>query len=116
MTPDDFLRAYPPEMRDLANRARDLVRSALPFSVEQVKTGWHAIMMTPAVGAPWCIVSTIEGMSEVRERHSFLNAKFGADARERFRRALAKAQGSSGQGDGQSGSPRGGSDVPARFE
>lgn len=80
------------------------------------KTGWHAIMMTPAVGAPWCIVSTIEGMSEVRERHSFLNAKFGADARERFRRALAQKQGSTGQGDGQSGSPRGGSDVPARFE
>ena len=50
MTPDDFLRAYPPEMRDLANRARDLVRSALPFSVEQVKTGWQAITIHMPAG------------------------------------------------------------------
>lgn len=79
------------------------------------KTGWHAIIMTPAVGAPWCIVSTIEGMSEVRERHSFLNAKFGADARERFRRVLAQKQASTGQ-DGAASSSRAGSDVPERFE
>ncbi|MBK8833846.1 MAG: hypothetical protein IPO29_02980 [Anaerolineae bacterium] len=32
MTPDDFLRAYPPEMRDLANRARDPAQCACRFS------------------------------------------------------------------------------------
>jgi hypothetical protein len=43
MTPDEFLLAYPPEMRAVANRARALVRENLPSSTEQVKTGWQAL-------------------------------------------------------------------------
>ncbi len=43
MTPDEFLLAYPPAMRELTNRVRELVRTALPASTEQVKTGWQAI-------------------------------------------------------------------------
>lgn len=52
------------------------------------KTGWHAIAMTPLVGRPWMIGSTIEGESYVRERFTELDARFSADTRARFMRAL----------------------------
>jgi hypothetical protein len=59
------------------------------------KTGWHAVAMDPQEGKPWCICSTIEGMADVRERRNALDAKFGADARGKFLRAVA-AQGGGG--------------------
>ena len=40
---DDFLAAYPPAVRDLAQRTRALVRAALPGSVEHLYPGWQAI-------------------------------------------------------------------------
>lgn len=43
MTPDEFLLAYPTAMRDVANRARALMRAALPNSTEQVKLGWKLV-------------------------------------------------------------------------
>jgi hypothetical protein len=42
-TPDQFLIGFPPPMRDLANRLRDLVKQTLPDSTEQVKVGWKLI-------------------------------------------------------------------------
>lgn len=51
------------------------------------KTGWHAIAMTPLIGAPWLIGSTIESESAVRERFTELDARFSADTRARFMRA-----------------------------
>lgn len=52
------------------------------------KTGWHAIAMTPLVGRPWMIGNTIEAEAEVRERFTELDARFSADTRTRFMRAL----------------------------
>jgi hypothetical protein len=52
------------------------------------KTGWHAIVMTPPVGRPWLIASTIEAEGEVRDRFSKLDARFSADARTRFMRQV----------------------------
>jgi hypothetical protein len=40
---DEFLAAYPPAVRDLAQRTRALVRAALPGSVEHLYPGWRAI-------------------------------------------------------------------------
>lgn len=51
------------------------------------KTGWHAIAMTPLIGAPWMIGSTIEAEAVVRERFTELDARFSADTRARFLRA-----------------------------
>ena len=50
MTPDSFLLGYPPAMRDVANRARALVRATLPASSEQVKSGWQAITYHLPIG------------------------------------------------------------------
>jgi hypothetical protein len=58
------------------------------------KTGWHAIAMTPLVGRPWMIGSTIEAEAEVRERFTELDARFSADTRARFMRALEARQSS----------------------
>lgn len=52
------------------------------------KTGWHAIAMTPLVGRPWLIGSTIEAEAAVRERFTELDARFSADTRTQFMRAL----------------------------
>ena len=52
------------------------------------KTGWHAIAMTPLVGRPWMIGSTIEGEAYVRERFTELDARFSADTRAQFMRAF----------------------------
>lgn len=52
------------------------------------KTGWHAIAMTPAIGKPWLIASTIEAQASVRERFAELDARFSADARARFMRSI----------------------------
>jgi len=51
-------------------------------------TGWHAIVMTPLVGKPWLIASTIEGDAELRDRFTNLDARFSADTRAVFMRAL----------------------------
>jgi hypothetical protein len=40
---EEFLAAYPPEVRALAERARALVRAALPDSIEHLYPGWQAI-------------------------------------------------------------------------
>jgi len=52
------------------------------------KTGWHAIVMTPLVGKPWLIASTMEGDAELRDRFTNLDARFSADTRTVFMRAL----------------------------
>ena len=53
------------------------------------KTGWHAIAMTPLVGQPWLDrFDRIEAEAEVRERFTELDARFSADTRTRFMRAL----------------------------
>ena len=40
---DLFLDGYPPEIRDVADRLRDIVREAVPESIERVRTGWRLI-------------------------------------------------------------------------
>lgn len=52
------------------------------------KTGWHAIVMTPQVGRPWLIASTIEAEASVRDRFTTLDSRFSADARTRFLRIV----------------------------
>ena len=41
--PELFLSGYSPEIRDLAERLRDVVREAVPESIERVRTGWRLI-------------------------------------------------------------------------
>lgn len=73
------------------------------------KTGWHAIAMTPLVGRPWMIGSTIEAEAVVRERFTELDARFSADTRARFLRALeARKSAASRQ-------PSPGNDAPPRL-
>lgn len=52
------------------------------------KTGWHAIIMTPLVGKPWLIASSIEADAELRDRFTNLDVRFSADTRAVFMRAL----------------------------
>jgi hypothetical protein len=40
---DLFLGGYPPEIRDVAERLRDVVREAVPESIERVRIGWRLI-------------------------------------------------------------------------
>ncbi len=42
-TPDEFLSAYPPDMRDIADGLRSIVRDTLPQAVEAVRPGWRLI-------------------------------------------------------------------------
>jgi len=48
--PELFLEAYPPEIRVIAERLRDVVRQAVPEAVERVRTGWRLIGYDVPVG------------------------------------------------------------------
>lgn len=43
MTAAEFLGRYPQNLREIADHARDLVRSTLPEATEKVYTGWKLI-------------------------------------------------------------------------
>ena len=49
-TPGEFLKRYPSILREIAERLRDLVRSALPSASEKVYTGWKLIGYRLPVG------------------------------------------------------------------
>ena len=38
-----FLSAYPPDIRDIAERLRGVVQEAVPDAIERVRTGWRLI-------------------------------------------------------------------------
>lgn len=77
------------------------------------KTGWHAIVMTPPVGRPWLIASTIEAEAAVRDRFSKLDARFSAEARTRFMRQVeAQKKQVSGTGPAKSSASTGDTVVP----
>ena len=48
--PDLFLSAYASEIRDIAERLRDVVREAVPEAVERVRSGWRLIGYDVPVG------------------------------------------------------------------
>jgi hypothetical protein len=48
--PELLLEAYPPEIRVIAERLRDVVRQAVPEAVERVRTGWRLIGYDVPVG------------------------------------------------------------------
>lgn len=48
--PDLFLDGYAPEIRDVAERLRDVVRQAVPEAIERVRTGWRLIGYDVPVG------------------------------------------------------------------
>jgi hypothetical protein len=48
--PDLFLAGYPLEIRDIAERLRDVVREAVPEAIERVRTGWRLIGYDVPVG------------------------------------------------------------------
>lgn len=41
--PELFLSGYPPEIGDVAERLRNVVREAVPEAIERVRTGWRII-------------------------------------------------------------------------
>jgi hypothetical protein len=41
--PELFLSGYPAEIRDVAERLRDVVHEAVPEAIERVRTGWRLI-------------------------------------------------------------------------
>jgi hypothetical protein len=48
--PELFLSGYSPEIRDIADRLRDVVREAVPEAIERVRTGWRLIGFDVPVG------------------------------------------------------------------
>ena len=48
--PDLFLAGYPPEIREVAERLRGVVREAVPDAIERVRTGWRLIGYDVPVG------------------------------------------------------------------
>jgi hypothetical protein len=48
--PDLFLADYVVEIRDLAERLRDVVRQAVPDAIERVRSGWRLIGYDVPVG------------------------------------------------------------------
>lgn len=48
--PELFLSGYPPQIRDLAERLRDVVCEAVPEAAERVRTGWRLIGYDVPVG------------------------------------------------------------------
>jgi hypothetical protein len=48
--PDLFLDGYAPEIRDVADRLRAVVREAVPDAIERVRTGWRLIGYDVSVG------------------------------------------------------------------
>jgi hypothetical protein len=47
---DLFLSAYPPEIREVAERLRRVVHEAIPEAIERVRTGWRLIGYDVPVG------------------------------------------------------------------
>jgi hypothetical protein len=60
--------------------------------ISPYKTGWHAIIMTPSVGKPWLIASTMEAMAPIRERFTTIVERFGADQRSAFMKAVERKE------------------------
>lgn len=48
--PDVFLSGYAPEIREIADRLRDIVGEAVPDAIERVRTGWRLIGYDIPVG------------------------------------------------------------------
>ena len=48
--PELFLSGYADEIRELAERLRDVVREAVPEAIERVRTGWRLIGYDVPVG------------------------------------------------------------------
>jgi hypothetical protein len=48
--PEVFLSRYDPEIRDIAERLRDVVREAVPDAIERVRAGWRLIGYDVPVG------------------------------------------------------------------
>lgn len=47
---DLFLSAYPPDIRDIAERLRGVVHEAVPEAIERVRSGWRLIGYDVPVG------------------------------------------------------------------
>jgi hypothetical protein len=47
---DLFLSGYPPDIREMAERLRAIVRSAVPEAIERVRIGWRIIGYDVPVG------------------------------------------------------------------
>jgi hypothetical protein len=48
--PELFLAGYSPEIREIAERLRDVVHDAVPEAIERVRTGWRLIGYDIPVG------------------------------------------------------------------
>ena len=50
--PELFLAGYSPEIREIAERLREVVDEAVPEAIERVRTGWRLIGYDVPVGRP----------------------------------------------------------------
>lgn len=48
--PELFLSTYPPGIREIAERLRDVVLEAVPEAIERVRTGWRLIGYDVPIG------------------------------------------------------------------
>jgi hypothetical protein len=62
-SPEEFLSAFPPEIQDLANELRSLVKETIPNVKEAVYTGWKLIGYRVKKGrsdAYFCFIAAFE--------------------------------------------------------
>lgn len=69
-----FLSAYPPDIRDLAERLRGVVHEAVPEAIERVRTGWRLIGYDVPVGRRTRYFAFVAPESE----HVHLGFEYGA--------------------------------------
>jgi len=54
LTPDEILLHHSPQVRDLAERLRKLIKAAVPEAVEAAYPGWHAIGYRHSTSGYFC--------------------------------------------------------------
>ncbi len=70
---EQFLAGLPPDVTDLAHRARSLVFELMPDAVEQVKAGWKAIWYGRGAGRD-------EQLLVIQPKQSWVNLAFADGA------------------------------------
>lgn len=73
ITPDEFVQRYPPNLQELANSLRGLVKATLPQVIETVSPGWGLLAYRIPVGSK----SAYWGWIGAHEDHAHLGFEYG---------------------------------------